>query len=155
MGQAVSDDVDGGDGTAGATALLRWGASTHQGQIRNENEDSHTAGPLLFVVADGMGGHQAGEVASAIAVRTMRDRLSGGAASVDLVIASVVEANSAIFHAAHQNVGQLGMGTTLTALIVMPSTRGESTTLALANVGDSRTYRLRNGVLERVTLDHS
>ena len=149
----MSDDAAGG--TTGVTAQLRWGASTHQGQIRHENEDSHTAGPLLFVVADGMGGHQAGEVASALAVKTLHDRLAGGAASVDHVIASVVEANSAIFHAAHQNAGQLGMGTTLTTLVVMPGLGGQATTFALANVGDSRTYRMRNGVLERVTLDHS
>lgn len=152
-----SGSVDGSDtvGDGAATGPLRWGAATHQGQVRNENEDAHLAAPRLFVVADGMGGHQAGEVASAMAVQTLRDRLANGASSVDLVIASVVEANASIFHAAHHNAGQAGMGTTLTAIALMPGAGGDATTLALVNVGDSRTYRMRKGVLERVTIDHS
>lgn len=134
---------------------FRWGVSTDQGLIRTENEDAFVAEPLIFAVADGMGGHQAGEVASALAVETLRARLGGGVSGVDVVIAAVIEANAAIFHAAHENVGQQGMGTTLTALAVLPATAVQTTTLGLVNVGDSRTYRVRGGRLERVTLDHS
>jgi len=134
---------------------LRWGARSHEGLVRTENEDSFVAQPLVFAVADGMGGHQAGEVASALAVQTVRDRLGEGVSSLDVVIASVVEANAAIFQAAHRNVGQQGMGTTLTAMAVLASSDGAAPTLALVNVGDSRTYRVRGGKLERVTIDHS
>ena len=134
---------------------LQWGAATDVGRVRNENEDAYSAEPMLFVVADGMGGHQAGEVASALAVQTLHGRLAQGAQSVDVVIAAVVEANAAIFHAAHQNAGQQGMGTTLTAIAVLPADGEHHSTLALVNVGDSRTYRMRAGVLQRVTIDHS
>ena len=140
-----------------AKPALRWGAATHEGMVRTENEDAYVAEPLVFAVADGMGGHQAGEVASALAVQTLRDRLADGVRSIDVVIAAVVEANAAIFHAAHRNAAQQGMGTTLTALAVMEKTGGDGRlrTLALVNVGDSRTYRVRNRKLERVTIDHS
>ena len=71
--------------------------------MRDANEDAYVALPLVFAVADGMGGHQAGEVASALAVQTLRDRLGEGAAGVEPVIAAVVEANAAIFSAARRN----------------------------------------------------
>lgn len=134
--------------------VLSWGAATHPGKVRVDNEDAFVAEPMVFAVADGMGGHQAGEVASAIAADTMRDRLSGGAASVGVVIAAVVEANAAIFQGAHTNAGQRGMGTTLTALAALTSPTGP-TRLVLANVGDSRTYLYRGGRLRRATVDHS
>jgi protein phosphatase len=134
---------------------LQWGAATDEGRVRSENEDAHLVEPLLFVVADGMGGHQAGEVASALAVQTLHARLADGAHSVDVVVAAVAEANAAIFHAAHQNDGQRGMGTTLTAIAVLPADGEHVATLALVNVGDSRTYRMRGDTLERITVDHS
>ena len=109
---------------------------------------------MVFVVADGMGGHAAGEVASAIAATTLRDRLSSGAASVDVAVAAVVEANASIFQGAHTHLDQRGMGTTLTAVVVLPDTDAGAR-LAVLNVGDSRTYVLRNGRLRRITVDHS
>ena len=133
---------------------LAWGAATDAGRVRADNEDAYIAEPLVFVVADGMGGHQAGEVASAIAATTLRDRLSGGAASVDVAVAAVVEANAAIFQGAHTNVDQRGMGTTITAMVVVPES-GAGPRLAVLNVGDSRTYVMRAGRLRRVTIDHS
>jgi len=133
---------------------LAWGAATHTGRVRTENEDSFVAEPMVFGVADGMGGHQAGEVASAIAASTLRDRLIGGAHSVDVAVATVVEANAAIFQGAHNNAGQRGMGTTLTAMVVLTD-GGSQRRLALFNVGDSRTYLMRGGRLRRVTIDHS
>lgn len=133
---------------------LAWGAATHAGRVREGNEDAFVAEPLVFGVADGMGGHQAGEVASAIAADTLHERLANGAASVDVAVAAVVEANAAIFQGAHTNLEQRGMGTTLTALVVLPDTVAGAR-LAVLNVGDSRTYVLRNGRLRRVTVDHS
>jgi serine/threonine protein phosphatase PrpC len=136
-------------------STLRWGAATHEGRVRTENEDAFATEPMVFVVADGMGGHQAGEVASAMAVQTLRERLQRGVSSVDVVIASVIEANAAIFHSAHLDATYQGMGTTLTALAVMPADDEHRELFALVNVGDSRTYRARAGKLERVTVDHS
>lgn len=136
-------------------AELRWGAATDEGQVRDQNEDAFVAEPLVFGVADGMGGHQAGEIASAVASNTLRDRLGEGADSIDLVVAAVLEANASIFQAAHANAAQRGMGTTLTALIVLRAHDDVPERLALVNVGDSRTYLHRNGTLERATVDHS
>jgi protein phosphatase len=140
--------------TESSLPTLAWGAATHAGRVRSDNEDTFVAEPLVFLVADGMGGHQAGEVASAIAATTLRDRLSAGAASVDVAVASVVEANAAIFQNAHTNLDQRGMGTTVTAMVVVPD-GGSGPRLAVLNVGDSRTYVSRSGRLRRVTIDHS
>ena len=136
-------------------AALVWGAATDAGRIRDTNEDSFVAEPKVFVVADGMGGHQAGEVASELAATTLRERLSGGATSADVVVAAVVEANAAIFQTAHNNASQRGMGTTLTAIAVMPPDDTRPEQFAVVNVGDSRAYLARNGELTRATVDHS
>ena len=134
---------------------VRWGAATDVGLVRAGNEDAYVSEPMVFGVADGMGGHQAGEVASDIAARIIRDRLATGASNVGVVVASVVEANASIYQAAHASVDHQGMGTTLTALVVMRADESNVARFALVNVGDSRTYLLRNGVLHRVTVDHS
>jgi PPM family protein phosphatase len=134
---------------------VRWGAATDVGLVRAGNEDSFVAEPMVFGVADGMGGHQAGEVASDIAARIIRDRLGIGASNVGVVVASVVEANASIYQAAHVSVDHHGMGTTLTALVVLRADESNVARFALINVGDSRTYLLRNGELHRATVDHS
>lgn len=134
--------------------VLAWGVATHPGRVRTENEDAFVAQAMVFAVADGMGGHQAGEVASAIAASTISDRLANGAASVDVAVAAVVEANAAIFQGAHTNPEQRGMGTTLTMVAALTSESGAGR-LVVANVGDSRTYLYRGGRLRRVTIDHS
>lgn len=137
-------------------AELRWGATTDAGRVRTENEDTFVAEPMVFAVADGMGGHQAGEVASALAASIMRDRLGAGASSEDAAAAAVGEANAAIYGAAKANPAQSGMGTTLTAIAVLTEDNpAGDDRLVLLNVGDSRTYRFRNGRLQRVTVDHS
>ena len=133
---------------------LAWGAATDTGRVRTENEDAFVAEPLVFGVADGMGGHAAGEVASAIAAGTLRDRLGAGAESVDVAVAAEVWAKAAIFQGAHGNAAQRGMGTTLTAMVVLAQAENRQR-LALVNVGDSRTYVMRVGRLRRVTIDHS
>jgi PPM family protein phosphatase len=123
--------------------------------VRSATEDSYVAEPMVFAVADGMGGHQAGEVASALAATVMRERLHAGATSVDVTVAAVVEANAAIFQTAHNNAAQRGMGTTLTAMAVLPPLDGRPEQLAIVNVGDSRVYLERSGELTRATVDHS
>jgi serine/threonine protein phosphatase PrpC len=114
------------------------------GRARDANEDSFLERPPLFAVADGMGGAQAGEVASRIAVEAL-----AGANSADDLRRAVEEANSRIHDSAAEDRGRAGMGTTVTAAWV---DRGAIT---LAHVGDSRAYRLREGALEQLTEDHS
>lgn len=136
-------------------AELRWATGTHEGQVREINEDAAFAAPELFVVADGMGGHLAGEVASALAIETLSTHLIGGEpASLDDLVAAIASANAAIFNDASSNADHNGMGTTVTAIaVVMDRYDGEA--LGIANVGDSRIYLLRHKRLRQVTVDHS
>lgn len=114
------------------------------GREREGNEDRFLERPPLFAVADGMGGAQAGEIASAIAVET----LAGTSGAHDLTRA-IEEANARIYAKAAEDRELSGMGTTVTA------TWAEGGTLTVAHVGDSRAYRLRDGMLEQLTEDHS
>jgi protein phosphatase len=124
-------------------------AVTDTGRQRRANEDSLLARSPLFVVADGMGGAQAGEVASRIAVESFQPGLAE-ASHPELELAELARAaNSRIHELSHSNVEQAGMGTTLTAVYV-----GEEE-VAIAHVGDSRAYCLRDGELLRLTDDHS
>jgi len=124
-------------------------AATDTGRQRRANEDALLARPPLFVVADGMGGAQAGEVASQIAVESFGDGL-GDAAHPDAALVALAQAANARIHAlSHEHAEQAGMGTTLTAVYV-----GQDE-VVVAHVGDSRAYRLRDGGLERLTDDHS
>ena len=100
-----------------------------------------------------MGGHQAGEIASRLAIERMQARLTGGATMSDLV-AAIGDANGDIFRAAIANSDQQGMGTTVTSLAVV-SDPHDGEVFALANVGDSRTYLIRHGKLRQLTIDHS
>ena len=124
-------------------------AGTDTGRQRRANEDSHLARAPLFVVADGMGGAQAGEVASRLAVESfeggLRDTSEPEVALAELTRA----ANARIHELSHSHAEQAGMGTTLTAVYV-----GERE-VSIAHVGDSRAYRLREGELTRLTEDHS
>ncbi|MBA3809962.1 MAG: Stp1/IreP family PP2C-type Ser/Thr phosphatase, partial [Solirubrobacterales bacterium] len=124
-------------------------AGTDTGRQRRANEDSLLARSPLFVVADGMGGAQAGEVASKIAVESFHDGLAE-ALEPELALAELARlANARIHELSHENAEQAGMGTTLTAVYV-----GERD-IAIAHVGDSRAYCLRAGELLRLTDDHS
>lgn len=131
---------------------LKWGATTDVGMVRQQNEDDFCADENLFVVADGMGGHNAGEVASALAIATVRSGARGGIFTADQFRELVQQANTAIYTASLDDSTQSGMGTTLTALAVVP---GEEPAVLVANVGDSRTYLFRHNVLSRVSVDHS
>ena len=137
---------------------LRWGATTHQGRVRQGNEDAFMACPNLFVVADGMGGHNAGEVASAMAVASLSAGAGQGIKSPSELELLIRSANAAIYTASTTYADQRGMGTTITAIARLnndESESGQRFELAIANVGDSRTYLKRNNELMRVTLDHS
>jgi PPM family protein phosphatase len=124
-------------------------AGTDTGRQRRANEDSLLARSPLFVVADGMGGAQAGEVASRIAIESFQPGLPD-ASQPELALADLARAaNTRIHELSHSNAEQAGMGTTLTAVYV-----GEQE-VAIAHVGDSRAYCLRNGQLQRLTDDHS
>jgi serine/threonine protein phosphatase PrpC len=122
---------------------------TDTGLQRRANEDSLLVRSPLFVVADGMGGAQAGEVASSVAVETFRDGLHNGADPESSLLMQVEQANSRINELSHLRVEHAGMGTTITAVHV-----GEQD-VSIAHVGDSRAYCLRDGELLRLTDDHS
>ena len=131
---------------------LKWGASTDVGMVRQQNEDSYLAEENLYVVADGMGGHNAGEVASALAVTTLKAGARTGIDSVERFRELVQQANTAIYTASLDDSTQSGMGTTLTALSIVA---GEEPRVLVANVGDARAYMWRNGALTRLSVDHS
>ena len=131
---------------------LKWGASTDVGMVRQQNEDSFLAEETLFVVADGMGGHNAGEVASALAVTTLKAGARLGIDTTEVFRELVQQANSAIYTASLDDSTQSGMGTTVTALSIV---EGEEPRVLVANVGDSRAYLWRSGALSRLSVDHS
>lgn len=131
---------------------LKWGATTDVGMVRQQNEDAYLAEENLYIVADGMGGHNAGEVASALAVATVKAGAKSGIHSTEQFRELVQQANTAIYTASLDDSTQSGMGTTLTAMAVVP---GEEPRILVANVGDSRTYLFRGGVLSRLSVDHS
>jgi len=124
-------------------------SATDTGRQRRANEDSLLARSPLFVVADGMGGAQAGEVASRIAVESFQHELDGPADPEGRLAARALAANARIHELSQHNSEHAGMGTTLTAVYV-----GEEE-VAIAHVGDSRAYCLRDGELTRLTDDHS
>lgn len=129
---------------------LAWGGATDQGRIRANNQDAMYADSGLFVVADGMGGHQGGEVAANLAVRTVAQADPEGLAQLR---DAITEANRVVHETAIEQPELHGMGTTLTTLAVSRET--ESPQFVLLNVGDSRIYRHRDGQLEQLTEDHS
>ncbi len=133
---------------------LTAGVATDVGRVRDHNEDAAVAAESVFAVADGMGGHAAGEVASEIAARTV-GRLDGMARlRLQDIVAQVDEANRTILRSAANDPRQAGMGTTLAGLAVIEVSGSDH--WAVFNIGDSRVYRLsRDGELELVTVDHS
>jgi len=124
------------------------GALTDPGLTRPQNEDSMLVEPPLYAVADGMGGHRAGEVASRVALEEL---LANAPRSIDskALARAVRAANRAVIDSAEKTRTRSGMGTTLTAAMV------DGTHIAIAHVGDSRAYLLHDGRLTRITDDHS
>jgi protein phosphatase len=130
---------------------FRAGADTHVGRVRSSNQDSLLEAGDLFVVADGMGGHNGGEVASALAVETVRETFN--APTTDVLVEAIQAANEAILAKASEDPSLQGMGTTVVALAAVV-TDGEER-IAIANVGDSRCYLLEDDRLRQITKDHS
>jgi protein phosphatase len=124
-------------------------AKTDTGRQRRENEDSAFARAPVFVVADGMGGAQAGEVASRIAVEAFAQGLPDSGTPEERLASRVLEANQRIHEVSITERERAGMGTTLTAAYL------DGSQLAIAHVGDSRAYLFRDGELKRLTQDHS
>jgi serine/threonine protein phosphatase PrpC len=148
------------------TEALEIFSQTHPGMVRSHNEDSVACEPAygLVVLADGMGGYNAGEVASGIAVSVVvtevshglhdaspvdRDEASGEELGVKLLRDNIQKANASIFHAAESQPQYSGMGTTIVSGLFYDNR------VATGHVGDSRMYRLRGEVLETITRDHS
>jgi protein phosphatase len=123
---------------------------TDTGHRRRRNEDSHVVRPPLFAVADGMGGAQAGEVASRLAAAAL-DESGGNGRGEQQIVELVQEANRRVFQRANEDAATQGMGTTMTVALVDDA----DGTIAFGHVGDSRAYRVRDGVLEQLTDDHS
>jgi serine/threonine protein phosphatase PrpC len=125
-------------------------SSSHTGKVRRTNEDSYLDDPPLFVVADGMGGARAGELASRLAIETFREL--GPAADEDAearLRRMIVESNRRVLERAQSDPATAGMGSTVTAALV------DGDRVAIGHVGDSRAYLLRDGVLQQLSHDHS
>ena len=129
---------------------LTWGGATDQGRVRANNQDAMYADWGLFVVADGMGGHQGGEVAANLAVRTLTDAKRENLNELHI---AVQDANRVVHETAIAQPELHGMGTTLTVLAV--TRHGDGHQFAVLNVGDSRIYHYRNNNLTQLTDDHS
>jgi len=127
-------------------------AVSHVGKIRQNNQDSGYAGAQLFVVADGMGGHAGGDVASAIALKRVMeaDRQYVSAADAEFALQSALSAaNTMLAETVFEHPELTGMGTTVSAILRSGSQ------VAIAHIGDSRIYLLRDGTLKQITADHT
>lgn len=127
-------------------------AASHVGKIRSNNQDSGYAGEYLFVVADGMGGHAGGDVASALAIQSIAHvdrRFDSAADAAGALRSALLEANHELAETVFEHPELAGMGTTVSSIVRV----GDQ--LALAHIGDSRIYRWREGSLTQVTKDHT
>jgi PPM family protein phosphatase len=127
---------------------LEWASATDTGRMRAGNEDAVVAGDELFAVADGMGGHVGGEVASNLALEAIQRSLGS-----DGLVAAVQAANRAILERAGKDPGLRGMGTTVCALALVEEDGTQR--VEVVNVGDSRAYLFRDGALQQITEDHN
>jgi PPM family protein phosphatase len=131
---------------------LRFAARSDVGLVRADNQDSGFAGPHLIAVADGMGGAAGGDIASSIAVgrlAALEGEALGQDEALDRLKEAIAEAHADIVERAHNDPELSGLGTTVTAILRSGSS------LAMAHIGDSRGYLLRDGVLDQVTSDHT
>lgn len=137
--------------------LLKHGVATDTGNVRPQNEDAYVASDQLFAVADGMGGHNAGEVASALATTLLLERAVGQTLTPEWFVEAITLINRTIHESAAESTERRGMGTTICALALVKPL-GETTEpqqVALANVGDSRIYLARSGTFRQLSVDHS
>ena len=126
-----------------------YAGATDTGRKRRRNEDAYVVAPPLFCVADGMGGAQAGEVASRLAAAAVEEADPGDRSGPERVTALIQEANRRVYERANVDPEASGMGTTMTVALV------EEGRVAIGHVGDSRAYLYRAGELEQLTEDHS
>lgn len=134
------------------TIALRYALRSDVGLVRSNNQDAGFAGPNLLVVADGMGGHAGGDIASSIAVAnlaTLNDDSFGTDDAINELEAAIDRARDELVALSTQNPDLSGMGTTITAMLRVGSK------LAMAHMGDSRAYLLRDGELTQITTDHT
>jgi serine/threonine protein phosphatase PrpC len=133
------------------TLALRYAVRSDVGLLREGNEDSAYAGPRLLAIADGMGGHAAGEVASAVAISALAglDHAIPGGDLLDPLAAAVAAANTTLHEMSVADPAVEGMGTTLTAML------WQDEHVALCHIGDSRAYLLRAGDFYQITRDHT
>ena len=135
----------------GAVIRLTWAAATDQGYRRSANEDSYVAQSPVFAVADGMGGHSAGDLASAAVVTRLAEIIQSGFATTAAIDRALERATDDI-----ELVGEgseLGVGTTVTGVVL--TLQGGEPYFAVFNIGDSRVYQFERGELRQVTVDHS
>ena len=125
------------------------GRESNTGNKRRRNEDSFVVAPPLFAVADGMGGAQAGEVASKLAAAALEDTDPGSLSGPEKLTQLIQEANRRVYERANADPSTSGMGTTMTVALV------EGNEVTIGHVGDSRAYLVRSGTLEQLTEDHS
>lgn len=126
-----------------------YSGASDTGRKRRRNEDSYVVAPPLFAVADGMGGAQAGEIASKLAAAALEDTDSGALSGEDRVTSLIQEANRRVYERSNEDPNASGMGTTITVALV------EDSGVTIGHVGDSRAYRYREGSIEQITEDHS
>jgi PPM family protein phosphatase len=129
--------------------VAEYAVASDTGRRRRRNEDNYVVAPPLFAVADGMGGAQAGEVASKLAASALEGGDSVELGGLERVNALVQEANRRVYDRATNDPSASGMGTTMTVALV------EGTTVAIGHVGDSRAYLVRGDSMEQLTEDHS
>jgi serine/threonine protein phosphatase PrpC len=129
--------------------VVQYAVASDTGRKRRRNEDNYVAAPPLFAVADGMGGAQAGEVASKLAASAVEGGRDGSLRGLERVAALIQEANRRVYERATSDPAASGMGTTMTVALV------EGRTVTIGHVGDSRAYLVRDGRMEQLTDDHS
>ena len=130
--------------------LAAFAGVTDPGRRRRRNEDAYVCEPPLFAIADGMGGAQAGEVASGLAAAVLEEA-TGDERGEERVSSLIQEANRRVFQRSNEDAATSGMGTTMTVALL----DNADGTIAFGHVGDSRAYRVRGGELEQLTDDHS
>src|SRR2546421_2012553 len=129
--------------------LSGFAGASDTGKKRRRNEDAYVVAPPLFAVADGMGGAQAGEVASKLAAAALEDTDPGGLRGSERVTSLIQEANRRVYERSNADPSASGMGTTMTVALV------EGDLVTFGHVGDSRAYLVRDGGMEQLTEDHS
>jgi protein phosphatase len=129
--------------------LGRAAGRTDTGRRRRRNEDAYVVAPPFFAIADGMGGAQAGEIASRLAARALEEGADDDGGGAARVVELIQEANRRVYQRSSEDPSTSGMGTTMTVALV------EGDTVSIGHVGDSRAYRIRDGELAQLTEDHT